>query len=318
MRATRLTFFRVARGAVPAIPWIRPGVVEVSAFLAAHVAGLRDRATEGSAAHALFANPADLQLMQDIRSGDESAFLAAAGILGTRLVAEMHHVGGALPGLLVCSTLVSDTDPTIAYAVVLKLQVVSEQGAVLQRLDTGEETLAPVTDVLDRPGELQKGLVFPDERPDSQAVVGDKAAQQEARYFLRAMGVTLEARDSASAGALVAAVAHRAGRVIAEQVVQALPSVQPAAPREVLATLGQTIPDLTEAAVADIAEALVTAERPVVRIDTSAHVTARLRAGALTLTGPADEVRRVTWESDPEGGWRIAFRSDQEPKVTWR
>lgn len=316
MRATRMTFFRVARGAAVPVPRIRPGVADVSAFLAAHVTGLQDRAAEGSASNASFVDAADEQQIERLRTGDDAAFLAAAGALGGRLIAEMAPLGGALPGLFVCATLESDAGAP--HAAVLKLQVVSEQGAVLKRLDTGEETLAAVTDVLDRPGELQKGLVYPDVRPTSQAVVGDKAAQQEAKYFLRAVGVTLEARDSATAGAVVAAVARLAGRDVADRVAHALPGVEPGPPEEVLAAVRDEVPALTQETADAVAADVRGGDRPVVRVDTAAPVQAKLRAGALTVTGPADAVRGVTWVPDANGGWRVAFRTEQEPRITWR
>jgi hypothetical protein len=317
MRAVRLTFFRVARGAPPAAPWLRPGVDEVSDFLVDHVADLRKRATEGTAANASFADPADLQLIEDIRTGDDAAFLAAARVLGVRLVEQMAPIGNAKPGLLLCATFHSDGTPPVASAAVLKLEVVSPHGAVLQMLDSGEETLAAVKDVLDKPGDLQKGLVFPDARPASQAVVGDKAAQHEARYFLRAMGATLEAHGSGSARDLVKAVAARAGHRVAQEVVQILPAMEPAPPTQILAALREAIPDLGEDTAAEVADALAAAERPVVRVDTTAPVKAVLRAGALTVSGPAAEVGRITWDADPEGGWVVRFNSYQEPKLTY-
>ncbi len=318
MRASRLTFVRVARGSTPSTAVLRPGVNEVSPFLTAHAAGLQVRADEGSAANASFKEGADLQLMEDIRSGSDADFLAAADGLGKRLVDEMNKVPRPAPGLFVCTTLVSDTVPADRLAVVLKLEVVSEQGAVLELLDNGEETLTAVTDVLDRPGDLQKGLVFPDVRPASQAVVGDKAAQQEARYFLRGMGVTLQARETRSAAALVTAIDARAGRAIAERVLEELPAVSSGSTTVVLDALQRTVPGLSEEAASRVAEDLVKAERPVGQIDTAAPVTGKMRAGALTVTGPAGEIHRIRSERDPEGGWLVSFRSDLEPTVTWR
>ena len=318
MRATRLTFFRVARSAAPAAPWLRPGADEVSGFLSAHVAGLRDRAVQDSAARASFADPSDLALVTALRDGDDTKFLAAARTLGERLLDQMNKVGGTRPGLFVCATLTDDADPPTLHATALKLQVVSAEGAVLQTLDSGEETLAAVTNVLDRPGELQKGLVYPDARPGSDAVVGDKAAQQEALYFLRAMGVTLEARDAQGPASIVNAVAGRAGRGVADLVARALPAAAPAAPAAVLADIRRTVPALTPQTADDVVRKLADAPRPVTNVDTAAPVKATMLAGGLKITGPADAVRLVTWDPDPQGGWRVTFPSDTEPTVTWR
>jgi len=316
MRATRLTFFRVARHIVLAAPLMRPGVDEVSPFLVAHVDDLRGRAANGSTANAAFLSDGDRQLMEDLRSGSDDAFLAAAGELGARLVQQMNPMGASLPGLFVCATIESDGDLVLPYATVLKLEVVSAQGAILRKLETGEETLAAVTDVLDQPGKLQKGLVFRDVRPGSEAVVGDKLAQREARYFLRAMGIQLQAHGEVSARALVSAVAERAGQDVANRVVGALPTVDPAPTREVLTSLRGAIPELTEELSAAVSDALETAERPVVLIDTAAPVKATMRAGRLRLSGPADAVGAVSVDSDREGGWWVRFHSDEEPTIT--
>jgi hypothetical protein len=318
MHATRLTFFRVARHVVLAEPLIRPGVDEVSPFLVAHVNDLRERAANGSTAKAAFLSDVDRQLMEDLRRGSDDVFLAAAGVLGARLVQQMNPMGAASPGLFVCATIESDDDPVVRYAAVLKLEVVSAQGAILKRLESGEETLAAVTDVLDQPGKLQKGLVFRDFRPGSEAVVGDKLAQHEARYFLRAMGVRLQAHDGASARALVSAVAEHAGQDVANRVVEALPTVNPAPTGAVLTALRAVIPELTEESSTAVATALATAERPVVLIDTAAPVTATMRAGSLRLSGPADAVGAASVLSDPEGGWWVRFHSDEEPTITFR
>jgi hypothetical protein len=317
VHAVRLTFFRVARGATPPEPWLRPGVADVSDFLVDHVESLRARAADGTAANARFADPADRQLIEDIRVGNDVKFLAAAQTLGGRLVSEMDKTSNAKSGLLLCATFHSDGVTPAATAAVLKLEVVSPHGAVLEVLDTGEETLAAVTDVLDKPGDLQKGLVFPDDRKASEAVVGDKAAHKEARYFLHAAGVSLEAHAAGSARELVKAVAALAGPTVAQKVVVALPAVEPAAPAPVLKALRQEIPELSEQTATEVVRALAAADRPVAQVDTSAPVKGTVRAGPLTVTGPASDVGRIEWVADAEGGWTVTFRSDQEPKRSY-
>lgn len=311
-----MTFFRVARnGKVPEAK-LRPGVSEVSDFLVAHVESLRKRAQEGTTAKASFAEREDAALMHALQSGDDPAFLAAAGVLGTRLVEEMNHVGNPASGLLLCTTL-RDDDSGVTYAAVLKLEVVSEQGAVLRQLDNGEETLAAVTDVLDEPGRLQKGLVFPDARDGSEAVVGDLSATTEARYFLRAVRVTLEARPGSTSGALVKAVASRAGESVAQRVIEALPGLAEAPTEAVLEALQESVPELTQEIAAEVAAELRTSERPVARVDTQAPIKGRVKAGTLTVTGPAEDIIGVTWTADPAGGWTVTFHSDEEPTRTW-
>lgn len=316
LHATRMTFFRVARNSGAPTPVLRPGVEDVSAFLVAHVESLLARAADGSTANASFALPDDAALLGSLRDGDDAAFLAAAGTIGMRLVEEMSKVGRAAPGLLLCTTVV-DGEQGTARAAVLKLEVVSEQGAVLKVLDDGEETLAAVTDVLDQPGRLQKGLVFEDDRPSSEAVLGDLSGSVEARYFLQALRVTLESRPTHTASALVQAVAKHAGENVARQVVDALPTVPEATTAEVVAGLREAVLDLDGEAAAAVTEELVAADRPVVRVDTQAGVRGKVKAGPLTITGPAEHIGRVTWQQDPSGGWTVTLHSDEEPRRSW-
>lgn len=314
MKATRLSFVRVAKGVAPSPASLRPGVEEVSDFLCAHAAGLIAKAADGSAANATFHNAGRQQLIEELRTGADEAFLAAADILAHELTEQINHVGNAAPGLLVCTTIEDGPAP---YAAVLKLEVVSNEGAVLRRLESGEETLAAVTNVLDRPGDLQKGLVFPDARPDSDAVVGDKAAQQEARYFLRSVGVTLQARPSASAAALVAAVGKRMSRAVAQEVVVRLPSLSAGSPTEVLGQLQEVGVDIPAMVMEAVATDLATADRPVPVIAVEAPVKGKVRVGGLTITGSASDIRSVTWVADPAGGWVVTIRTDTEPVQFW-
>lgn len=82
-------------------------------------------------------------------------------------------------------------------------------------------------------------MVCPDNHPRSNAVVRDKAAQQEARYFLRSVGITPEARPNASAATLVAAVSKYTNRGTAQQVIAALSSALEGLPREGLEALAR-------------------------------------------------------------------------------
>jgi hypothetical protein len=132
-------------------------------------------------------------------------------------------------GLLICVRVV---DGKKRSAAVLKLEVVTPNSAVLEKLDTGEEVLEAVTDVLDAPGELQKGALVDDPRPGSDVVVGDKLTK-DALYFPRAFGIRTEARARDGTAELVAAVSSRLPSLTA-RIVEALPRVQETAPAEVV------------------------------------------------------------------------------------
>lgn len=141
MKATRLSFVRVTKGTAARKATIRPGVEEVSEFLCAHVQGLIDKAVEGSAANATFYDAGRQQLLEALQLGSDAEFLAAADVLAARLTDEMGHVGNPASGLLVCTTLEDGLPGASKLAAVLKLEVVSDQGAVLRRLDSGRRRL---------------------------------------------------------------------------------------------------------------------------------------------------------------------------------
>lgn len=317
MRAIRLSFVRVAKGSRPTVATLRPGVEEVSAFLCAHADGLIARANDGTAANARFYDDDRKQLIEDLRSGADDQFLAASDLLATRLADEMNHVARPASGLLVCTTFEGDQPSSPRLAAVLKLEVVSDQGAVLRRLDSGEETLAAVTNVLDRPGELQKGLVFADTRGDSEAVVGDKAAQNEARYYLKAMGITLDAHTNRSAAELVASVNRHTDRDTARRVVVTLPAVPSGTPREVLDGLRARDIAIPNEAAAVIVDELTSGPRPVRHVDVESRVKATIRAGAVTIKGPARDIDAIRIQPEPGGDWIITIRTDTEPSVDY-
>jgi hypothetical protein len=128
-------------------------------------------------------------------------------------------------------------------AAALKLEVVTPNSAVLERLETGEEVLEGATNVLDAPGQLQKGALVDDPRPQSDVIIGDRLAQ-DALYFPRAFGIRAEQRPVHAAADLVAALDGRVPAV-GPRVVQALPQLVPGSTSEVLAALGERVPALT-------------------------------------------------------------------------
>ena len=81
----------------------------------------------------------------------------------------------------------------------LKLDVHDEHAAAA-RLVGDELQLEAVQDLLDIPGELQKGAVYPDDRPHSEVIIVDKF-ERTALYFLRALEVQqIEKRCTGSYG----------------------------------------------------------------------------------------------------------------------
>jgi hypothetical protein len=77
------------------------------------------------------------------------------------------------PGLLVCLPAHDNDD---RYGGLLKLQVVAPNAAVLGELASGKVKLSAVRDLLDKPGDLQKGAICTSWLADDRILVGDQLA----------------------------------------------------------------------------------------------------------------------------------------------
>lgn len=213
----------------------------------------------------------------------------------------------AAEGVLVCVTFVG---PRSRCAGALKLQIISDHGATLTRLNSGEVRLSAVKDVLDRPGDLQKGVVYPDLRATSSAVVGDKVNVRDANYFVEAMGLRLDERDKDAFGLLAQATADVVGVGDAPRVVRALSRARAHSVDEVLAEAAETEPLLDEATQARIIEELANRDRPVRQVDTQAALKRTIRVGDVTISGPARDLEDVATRPHPDGGREVVLRLD--------
>jgi hypothetical protein len=312
MKAMRFCLSVVRRGQPAARPRLGKDVVEVSAFLVSHVESLLAGASSGTAPIAELGTGGVSNHFDVLRDGSEQEFLDAADTLTKSLVSEMSRVNSK-EGVLVCATFEQPGQGRLAAA--LKLQVVSDHGAVLERLDSGDLALSAVERVLDRPGELQKGLVYPDPRPDSQAVVGDKANQREARYFLVAMGAVAEEHGKKALGdvaeALLGAVAQADGPAVIRQ----LGSADQGTVGDVVAaaTQGLTMTRPVE----EIVEELENRERPIRNVNTRAPLKATIRSGTVKVDLRSLDLERVNIEPVAGGGWDITIHVDAEPTVRY-
>ncbi|HEY5880155.1 MAG TPA: hypothetical protein VIU11_14695 [Nakamurella sp.] len=277
MKATRFCLSVVRRGVPATSPVLGEDVGEISDFLASHADSLLKRASAGTAPGSVFPDEDRRALFEALRSGSDGEFLAGAGELAVDLVNQMGHVNSK-DGVLVCATFENQGN-TLSAA--LKLQVVSDHGAVLAQLATGETVLSAVKQVLDRPGELQKGIVYPDSRDGSEAVVGDKANQIEARYFLLAMGVRTEEHMKRALGAVATTLVDVVRLEDRPAVLRQLTSAAPGSVDDVVAaaTAGLTLSRPVE----EVIKELVARERPIGVVNTQAPLKATIVAGSITI-----------------------------------
>jgi len=306
-----MTYARVAHDAVPGIMVDRPHDAGVDAFLFDHVNSLRTRADKGDSPIANFIDPEASRLFAQLEKGKAEQFLTAARTLTLRLIGNMDR--RAAPGL-VCLRI---ADGKKRFAGALKLEVVTPHAAVLEALDTGEEVLAAATNVLDAPGDLQKGALIPDPRPPSDVIIGDRLPV-DAQYFPTAFGIQTEQR-AVDATARLVSIIQAQTPTLTREIVQRLPSTTPGSAKDVLTEIGREVPDLTGEVQESIVSQLEQLKRPVRTVDTRASLKQVLSADGIMVAGPAEAMhRKVVVQRIPEEGWRITVSVEEEPTITYK
>ncbi len=284
---------------------------DVADYLLDHVRDLLKRADRGSSPPARFRRPEALQRFERLRTGSQAEFLAAANELTANLHTSMDQ--RSKRGFFVA--LVESDQQGERRAAVLKLDVHDERAAVVRQVGPDLE-LDAIRDLLDLPGELQKGAVHPDPRDDSDVVVGDKVIEETAQYFLRALEVQQMAPARLGPSMLLKVVADVAPdrvQYVAEAVGE---YAAPVTPQDLFAEH----PDLltTPQRTAVLAQ-LEEQPRPVRLMNpVEGPPRATVKSDGISITGPATQIdRRVTWERRA-GEWVIQVRVTEEPRRTYQ
>lgn len=310
---THMTYARVAKDAAPAYPSLRSIDDGINSFLSDHIRGLRKLTISRETQPGRFLDAEPRELFRSLGYEKDEGFLAAADTLTKRLIGEMDYRN--TPGLLIC---LRATEGTELIAGVLKLQVVAEHGAVLEQLDSGEEVLSAVTDLLDKPGDLQKGALMLSTLPEGLVLTGDRLAQRDAMYFPAAFGIQLYSRPSESVGELLDAVEAVAPDLTAP-VAAALPSTEGGDAASVLAALGRQVPGLDSRRQADVVELLENRRRPVGAIDTKRQPIERIKIGDITVSGPMAAMRQYAQiQRLDANSWQVVVAGTDEPRRSHR
>lgn len=311
MQVTHMTLTKVAHDSAPDPPELLEIDEGINAFLSDHITGLREMGTKRKTPPGKFTDPEAQRLFRDLYAGDDEEFLVAAGTLPKRLIAKMDR--RTSPGLLVCLR-AHDNDEH--YGGVLKLQVVAPNAAVVEEeLASGKVKLSAVRDLLDKPGDLQKGAICTSWLADERVMVGDQLTHESA-YFPAAFGIRIYGRPAAAVAQLLAAV-DEIDPALAEPVARALPAVESGEPEAVLDGLTAIVPELSETVAADIAENLSLRARPVGYIDTTRPATETIKIGGITISGPVADMRaRVQISQQHDDRWLVAVDSQDEPRRT--
>ncbi len=181
MAITLVSYTYVEAGGAP--PQIRERTTSsaVRSYLDAHVDALIGKAATDSLSPAAFRSDGGRARFGQLSTGTKAQFLASSQGLADQVYSRMDQ--RTTRGFFVT---LRRSGPALGAA--LKLDVHDAAAAALRRDSAGEPTLEAVQDLLDIPGELQKGAVVPDGRPGSEVIIGDKLVKASL-YFLDALDV---------------------------------------------------------------------------------------------------------------------------------
>jgi len=309
MAITLVSYSYLEPGGTPPKMLERDISSDIREYLEAHVDDLLARIGHGSIAPAVFRSAEGAERFEKLRTGTKAEFLANAQSLADRLHQRMDY--RTKRGFFV--TLRRGGSSSIAA--VLKLDVHDAAAAAVRFDAAGEATLEAVEDLLDIPGELQKGGVAPDQRPNSQIVVGDKLTVTSL-YFLDALDVEQHAAPGPATADLVRVVQTVAPDK-ADSVAKML-EVEPA--RIPIADFFEAHPDLLDdEQTTEVLDRARVKRRPIEEVDPSSYVLREsIEADGITIRGRASTLREKVRILDRPGGFRIEIDVDEQPRRTYK
>jgi hypothetical protein len=282
---------------------------ELEDYLDAHVDDLLRRGTKGDGSPpASFRSTDANSRLEALLNGTDQVFLTAAQTLATRLQQEMDK--RTKKGFFVALRRVLN-GATVAG--VLKLDVSDKQAAAIHRTTTSEPDLEAVRELLDVPGQLQKGALYPDPRTQSDVLIGDRLPETSL-YFLRAIDAEQIAKPGPATGRVVRAVARVATPPVVAKVVEALEDEKkPTTPESFFRRHKEILPEPERR---QVLEQLAHERRPIRRIDPTRYpVFATWSADGITVRGRVKEVhQKVKVRKRDAGGWRIEIDVSEEPR----
>lgn len=281
----------------------RPTSAEVQKYLSAHVDALLGKAGTGSLLPAVFQSTDSRTRFGRLMKGTKQQFLTASQDLADRLCARMDQ--RARRGFFVT---LRRSGPALGAA--LKLDVHDAAAAALRLDTTGQPTLEAVQDLLDIPGELQKGAVVPDGRVGSDVIVGDKLVVTSL-YFLEA----LDAEQHAAAGPATADFL-RVVQAVAPTKAAATAAALEQETRASLVEFFERHDDLLdEDERAEVLDRARVRRRPIDAIDPQSYaLREEIQADGIVIRGQAAAIREKLRISQRPGGYRIQVDVDEAPR----
>lgn len=276
-------------------------------FLSRHIGKLRKEGeAEGTLLSRFQQGSGIPTLLDKLRTAETTEFVEISAGLATRLQAAMDQATSPLPGVL--AVLVSGTDPVDAdFASVLKLDAIDEAASFAFK--QGQVTLKVLRDLLPAPGQLQKGISWPDPRDASNAIIIDRN-QSAARYFFNAYELQVSPTPIESERALGEAIVEGVDRDKRAEAMQFVADLSGPADK-VAAQLKARYPDVQiDRRELGAAGALGGHIRP---RKVPGHLT-RFRGDGIVVTVPHERLDRIEGPEQVGGGWELTIRFSHPPQ----
>jgi hypothetical protein len=191
----------------------------------------------------------------------------------------------------------------------LKLDVHDAAAAALRTNPRGDPTLEAIQDLLDLPGQLQKGAVAPDSRSDSDVIVGDKLTVTS-QYFLEALDV----QQHVAAGPATADLLTVIQSVVPTKAGAAAAAIERETRTSVREFLNRQA-NLTEEERQNILASATVRTRPIDLIDpTSYALREEISADGITVRGRSEVIRERVRIVQRPGGFRIEIDVSESPR----
>jgi hypothetical protein len=299
-----VSYAYVTPGGAPPRMVERATPADVRSYLDAHLDALIGQADAGTISPAVFRSKDALGRFGQLSSGTRGEFLAASQELADRLHQRMDQ--RTKRGFFVT---LRRSGPT-GHVAVLKLDVHDATAAAMRFDDEGEATLEAVKDLLDIPGELQKGALFPDSRSGSDVIVGDKLTITSL-YFLDA----LDAEQHAAPGPATVDLLRLVQEVAPAKAVAAATALETETRMSVNEFFERHPEVLDEVEKSEVLSRTRVRKRPIDEVDPGSYVLREtVQADGITIRGRALTIREKLRVFQRPGGYRIQIDVDEEPR----
>jgi hypothetical protein len=245
-------------------------------------------------------------LLKRLLGSDEARFLKTVETLTIRLATAMKAATNPNAGILAVTTSSADGAQRPEHVSVLKLDA-THKGARFRLLAKGGVRLSVLKDLLPSPGQLQKGISWPDPREGSDVIIRDRNIEN-ALYFLNAYQVQVARKASDVERTLLDAVAQLPPADVPRAYVAAASRAGSA--DTVVAELGSEFAGLNTDQAAFGAHGQVPG---VLRPNRVAARGLKVVADGFEIRVPVDRASDITWDPSADG-YVITINVDSQPR----